>query len=63
VRQGQNEVARGGVLNNINTHDNEEHGILTVYLRLKDLVPPSTARAQRGRGAAPAAPMPPARGQ
>ena len=49
VKQGQNEVARGSVLSNLISHDNEEYGIITVYLRTKDLVPPSTERAQRGR--------------
>ena len=54
VRQGQNEVARGSVLANLITHGNEEYGILTVYLRTKGMVPPSTERGMRGRGAAPA---------
>jgi hypothetical protein len=54
VRQGQNEVARGQVLANLIVHGNEEYGILTVYMRTKGVVPPSTERAQRGRGAAPA---------
>ena len=59
VRQGQNEVARGSVLTNLIVHGNEEYGILTVYMRTKGMVPPSTERGMRGRGAAPA----PARGQ
>ena len=66
VRQGQNEVARGSVLTNLIVHGNEEYGILTVYLRTKGMVPPSTERGMRGRGAAGApatAPAPPARGQ
>ena len=50
VKQGQNEVARGSVLTNVISHDNEEYGIITVYLRTKNLVPPSTERAQRSRG-------------
>ena len=50
VKQGQNEAARGSVLSNLIAHDNEEYGIVTVYLRNKNLVPPSTERAQRGRG-------------
>jgi len=54
VLQGQNEVARGSVLTNLIVHGNEEYGILTVYLRSKGMVPPSTERAMRGRGAAPA---------
>lgn len=65
VRQGQNETARGAVLTNLIVHGNEEYGILTVYLRTKNIVPPSTERGMRGRGAgAPAAPAAPAgRGQ
>jgi hypothetical protein len=50
VRQGQNQVARGAVLSNLVAHSNEEYGVITVYLRTKNLVPPSTERAQRGRG-------------
>jgi len=50
VRQGQNQVARGSVLANLIAHSNEEYGVITVYLRTKNLVPPSTERAQRGRG-------------
>jgi len=49
VKQGANEVARGAVLANNNSHDNEEYGIITVYLRTKSMVPPSTERQQRGR--------------
>lgn len=51
VRQGQNEVARGAVLSNLIAHSNEEYGIMTVYLRTKGIVPPSTERGMRGRGA------------
>jgi hypothetical protein len=50
VHQGQNEVARGSVLANLLTHGNEEYGILTVYIRTKGMVPPSTERGMRGRG-------------
>jgi uncharacterized damage-inducible protein DinB len=50
VKQGQNEVARASVLTNVISHGNEEYGIVTVYLRTRNLVPPSTERAQRGRG-------------
>ena len=44
-----NEVARGSVLSNLIAHSNEEYGILTVYLRTKGIVPPSTERGMRGR--------------
>lgn len=50
VKQGQNEVARGSVLTNLIAHDNEEYGIITIYLRLKAQVPPSTERQMQGRG-------------
>ena len=64
VRQGMNEVGRGSVLSNLIAHSNEEYGILTVYLRTKGIVPPSTERGMRGRGAGgAAAPAAPARGQ
>lgn len=58
VQQGMNEVARGSVLANLISHSNEEYGIMTVYIRTKGMVPPSTERGMRGRGAAA-----PARGQ
>ena len=51
VQQGMNQVARGSVLTNLIAHGNEEYGILTVYLRTKGIVPPSTERGMRGRGA------------
>ena len=51
VQQGQNQVARGSVLANLIAHSNEEYGIITVYLRTKNIVPPSTERGMRGRGA------------
>jgi uncharacterized damage-inducible protein DinB len=46
VRQGQNNLARAGLMSKIIAHNNEEYGTSCVYLRLKGLVPPSTARAQ-----------------
>jgi hypothetical protein len=65
IKQGANEVSRGGALTNMIIHGNLEYGVLTVYLRTKGMVPPSTERGMRGRGAAapPAAPAAPARGQ
>ena len=54
VRQGMNEVARGSVLTNLIAHGQLEYGILTVYMRTKAMVPPSTERGMRGRGAAAA---------
>lgn len=43
------EQAKAVPLMNLIAHDNEEYGILTVYLRLKGQVPPSTENAGRGR--------------
>ena len=50
VKQGQNEIARGALLSNLIAHSNEEYGIITVYIRTKNMVPPSTERSMRGRG-------------
>jgi len=41
VTQGRGQVAKGAILTNLIGHDNEEYGIVTVYLRLKTMVPPS----------------------
>ena len=41
---GANDVAKGLVLAGTNTHGNEMYGTMAVYLRLKGLVPPTTAR-------------------
>src|SRR5438876_1290445 len=40
VTQGRGQVARGAVLAGLVTHSNEEYGVMTVYLRLKSVVPP-----------------------
>jgi uncharacterized damage-inducible protein DinB len=36
-------VARAGILAYVNAHDDEGYGSMAVYLRLKGIVPPSTA--------------------
>jgi uncharacterized damage-inducible protein DinB len=41
------QASRGSVLVFNTTHNNEHYGNLIVYMRLKGLVPPSTARAQQ----------------
>ena len=41
----QIEVAKGGFIASDIAHSNEIYGTMAVYLRLKGLVPPSTARA------------------
>jgi uncharacterized damage-inducible protein DinB len=43
----KNQASRGSVLVFNTTHNNEHYGNIIVYLRLKGLVPPSTARAQQ----------------
>lgn len=47
VSAGRGQRSRAGALAGINVHDNECYGSMAVYLRLKGVVPPSTA----GRGA------------
>src|SRR4051794_22383114 len=50
VKQGPNEVTRAAALYGLIAHDNEMAGTAYVYLRSKNIVPPSTERAQMGRG-------------
>jgi len=53
VKQGQNEVTRAAALYGVLVHGNEMYGTAAVYLRSKNLVPPSTenaGRGMRGRG-------------
>src|SRR5689334_7477907 len=49
VKAGQNEVTRAAALYGIIVHGNELYGTAAVYLRSKNIVPPSTER-QMGRG-------------
>ena len=50
VKQGPNEVTRVAALYGVIAHDNEMAGTAYVYLRSKNIVPPSTERAMAGRG-------------
>ena len=50
VTQGRGQIARGAVLSNLIAHDNEEYGVISQYLRMKGIVPPSTANAAAARG-------------
>jgi hypothetical protein len=52
IKQGPNEVTRAASLYGVIVHGNEMYGTAAVYLRSKNIVPPSTERAQgmRGRG-------------
>ena len=51
VTQGRGQIARAALLANNVTHDNEMYGTGAVYLRAKNIVPPSTENANMGRGA------------
>ena len=44
VKMGQRESTRLGALVRNIVHDNEEYGYMSVYLRLKGIVPPSSAK-------------------
>jgi len=53
IKQGNNEVTRAAALYGVIVHGNEMYGTAAVYLRSKNLVPPSTenaGRGMRGRG-------------
>jgi hypothetical protein len=50
VKQGQNEVTRAAALYGVIVHGNEIYGTGAVYLRSKNIIPPSTERMQSGRG-------------
>ena len=47
VGTGRMSGPRFAMLMNVIVHDNEEYGYLSVYLRLKGVVPPSSDRAGR----------------
>ncbi len=48
IKQGPNEVTRAASLYGVIVHGNEMAGTAYVYLRSKNIVPPSTENAQRG---------------
>jgi uncharacterized damage-inducible protein DinB len=53
IKQGNNEVTRAAALYGVIVHGNEMYGTAAVYLRSKNIVPPSTenaGRGMRGRG-------------
>jgi hypothetical protein len=53
IKQGPNEVTRAAALYGVIVHGNEMYGTAAVYLRSKNIVPPSTenaGRGMRGRG-------------
>jgi uncharacterized damage-inducible protein DinB len=49
IKAGQNEQTRAAALYGVIVHGNEMAGTAYVYLRSKNIVPPSTENAQRGR--------------
>jgi uncharacterized damage-inducible protein DinB len=51
VGQGKNARTKLGTLIYMTAHSNEEYGYMSVYMRLKNIVPPSSDNA--GRGAPP----------
>ena len=52
VKQGEGEIARGGVVSALLSHGLESYGIVVVYLRAKGIAPPTAAPAagRAGRG-------------
>jgi len=44
IKMGQREATKLGALTRVVVHDNEEYGYMSVYLRLKGVVPPSSAK-------------------
>jgi DinB superfamily len=51
IKLGQNEITRAAALYGMLVHGNEMYGTAAVYLRSKNLVPPSTEnQGMRGRG-------------
>lgn len=50
VRTYRGDVPKLAALAMNNEHDSNEYGVLTVYMRLKGIVPPSTARSMAARG-------------
>ena len=48
VKAGMNEVSRAAALYGVIVHGNEMYGTAAVYLRSKNIVPPSTENAGRG---------------
>ncbi|MBV9760058.1 MAG: DinB family protein [Acidobacteriaceae bacterium] len=47
IKTGRGERSRAGMLAGNIAHDNEQYGILSVYLRLKGVIPPSSEAAAR----------------
>jgi uncharacterized damage-inducible protein DinB len=55
MARGRGQMAREAILADLIVHSNEMYGYAAVYLRARNVVPPSTdEQPQRGRGAGPA---------
>jgi hypothetical protein len=52
IKQGQGEVARSAALAGLIAHNSEMYGISTVYLRARNIVPPSTEQQMNRQGGA-----------
>jgi len=52
INSDMGSAARGILLTGINSHGNEMYGTMSVYLRLKGLVPPTTERQEQAKKAA-----------
>jgi len=50
IRLGPTEVMRAAALYNVLVHGSEMYGTGAVYLRSKGIIPPTTEKAQQGRG-------------
>ena len=50
IKQGQGELARGAALAGLIAHNSEMYGISTVYLRAKNIIPPSTEQQMIRQG-------------
>ncbi len=50
IKHGQGELARGAALAGLLAHNSEMYGISTVYLRAKNIVPPSTEQQMIRQG-------------
>ncbi len=49
IKTGRGQRSRLGALAGNTAHDNEQYGIMTVYMRLKGVIPPSSDRSSTGR--------------
>lgn len=53
MARGRGQIARSAILADLIAHSNEMYGTAAVYLRAKNVVPPSTEGSQQPRGGGP----------